>query len=66
MKVFKLARVEKDLTQKQLSESLGMSIATINRLENGIKSIEDLKVRDLRKICNALDLDITKVLKINN
>lgn len=58
----KIARVKKNLTQKQLSELLGMSIATVNRLETGNKSIDDIKVRDLKKICSALDLDIIDLL----
>lgn len=62
MKILKLARVKKDLTQKQLSELLGMSIATVNRLENGSKTIDDIRVRDLKKICSILDLDITNIL----
>lgn len=58
----KIARIKKDLTQKQLSELLGMSIATVNRLENGKKSIDDIKVKDLKKICSVLDLDIVNFL----
>ena len=63
MIIFKLARVKKNLTQKQLSELLGMSVATINRLETGNKSIEDMRIRDLRKICSTLSLDILELLK---
>lgn len=59
----KIARVKKNLTQKQLSELLGMSIATVNRLETGNKSIDDIKVKDLKKICSALNLDIAELLK---
>lgn len=62
MMSLKIARVKKNLTQKQLSELLGMSIATVNRLETGNKSIDDIKVRDLKKICSALDLDIIELL----
>lgn len=62
MVFLKIARVKKNLTQKQLSELLGMSIATVNRLETGNKSIDDIKVRDLKKICSALDLDIIELL----
>lgn len=66
MKSFKIARIKKDLTQKQLSEMLGMSIATVNRLENGSKLIDDIKVRDLKKICSALDLDVVEFIKKND
>lgn len=59
----KLARVKQNLTQKQLSELLGMSIATVNRLETGNKSIDNIKVRDLKKICSTLNLDIAELLK---
>ena len=65
MKVLKLARIRKGLTQQKLSSELGMSIATINRIENGVKSIDSIKVGDLRKICDILNLDIADVLKEN-
>ena len=66
MKSFKIARIKKDLTQKQLSEMLGMSIATVNRLENASKPTDDIKVRDLKKICSALDLDVVEFIKKND
>lgn len=63
MKTLKVARIRKGLTQQKLSRELGMSIATVNRIENGVKSIDSIKVGDLRKICNILNLDIADVLK---
>lgn len=63
MKILKVARIRKGLTQQKLSHELGMSIATVNRIENGVKSIDSIKVGDLKKICNILNLDIADVLK---
>lgn len=65
MKILKVARIRKGLTQQKLSRELGMSIATVNRIENGAKSIDSIKVGDLKKICNILNLDIVDVLKEN-
>ena len=31
----KLARIKKNLTQKQLAELVGVSVSTINRIETG-------------------------------
>ena len=64
MKIIKIARIKKDLTQKQLGELLKMSPATINRIETGIKPIESIKVGDLKRICNALDIDMQELLQI--
>lgn len=66
MRTFKLARVRKDLTQKELADLVQMSPATINQIETGIKSIESMRVRDLKKLCSALDLEISDVLQITN
>lgn len=62
MKFFKIARIKKDLTQQKLSEMTGMSIATINKIEKGTKSIDSMKVENLKKICEILDLDIIEVI----
>lgn len=64
IKILKIGRVKKGLTQKQLSEILGMSIATVNKIEKGTKSIDDMKVKDLKKLCKALDISINDVLNI--
>lgn len=62
MKFLKIARIKKDLTQQNLSEMTGMSIATINKIEKGTKSIDSMKVGNLKRICEILDLDITEVI----
>ncbi len=36
----KIARIKKDLTQKQLGELIGVSPATINRIELGKQSVK--------------------------
>ncbi len=62
MNILKVGRVKKGLTQKQLSEILGMSIATVNKIEKGTKSIDDMRVKDLKKLCEALDISTNDIL----
>ena len=50
------AREKSDLTQAELARRLGMSRATISRLENG--TIEELGVRKLALLCDRLGLVI--------
>lgn len=50
------ARKKSDLTQAELARRLGMSRATISRLENG--TIEELGVRKLALLCDRLGLEI--------
>lgn len=59
----KLARIKKELTQKQLAEMLGMSPSTINRIEVGKQDIRDLKLGTLEKIANALDISIVNLIE---
>ncbi|MGL5330195.1 MAG: helix-turn-helix domain-containing protein [Peptostreptococcaceae bacterium] len=62
MKTLKIARIKKDLTQKELAELTQMSPATINQIEKGSKSINAMRVRDVKKICDALDVDIHELI----
>lgn len=64
MKILKIARIKKDLTQKELSKLLGLSPATISQLESGDKAIDDMRVRDLKKLCSVLDVSIYDILKL--
>lgn len=48
----KVARAEKDMTQKQLSEAVGVSRQTINAIEKGEYNPT---IRLCRKICRVLD-----------
>ena len=50
------AREHSDFTQAELARRLGMSRATISRLENG--TIEELGVRKLALLCDRLGLEI--------
>lgn len=51
------ARRKAGTTQAELAKSLGMSRATISRIENGV--IEELGVRKLAQLCDRLGLEIT-------
>lgn len=54
--IIRAAREKSDLTQADLARRLGMSRATISRLENG--TIEELGVRKLALLCDRLGLEI--------
>ena len=55
----KLARIKKNLTQKQLAELVGVSSSTINRIETG-KQIT--KVDMLLKLAEILELSAEELL----
>ena len=49
------ARVEQNLTQKELAEKVGMNQADISKLENGTRN-PSLKV--LKKLANGLGMEL--------
>ena len=55
----KLARIKKNLTQKQLAELVGVSSSTINRIETG-KQIT--KVDMLLKLAEILEVSAEELL----
>ncbi|PIE00055.1 MAG: transcriptional regulator [Thiothrix nivea] len=54
--VIRDSRKEKQLTQSELSERLGMSRATLSALENG--TISELGIRKVLAICSVLGLEL--------
>lgn len=58
----KLARIKNGLTQKQLAELVGVSSATINRIETGKQVI---KVDMLNKLANVLKIPVNELLENN-
>ena len=58
----KLARIKKNLTQKQLAELVGVSVSTINRIETG-KQV--LRVDMLNNLVNVLEVPVNKLLDSN-
>lgn len=56
----KVARVIKGLTQRDLAELVGVSVATINRIETG-KQI--LKIDMLNKLANVLEIPVNELLE---
>jgi transcriptional regulator with XRE-family HTH domain len=50
------SRKEKQMTQAELSELLGMSRATLSALENG--TISELGIRKVLAICSVLGLEL--------
>ena len=58
----KLARIKKNLTQKQLAELVGLSSSTINRIETG-KQI--LKIDMLNKLAEILEIPVNELLQSN-
>lgn len=61
MNKIKKARLDKNLTQKQLSDMSGLSQAYINELENRKKVNPSIIVLD--KIAAALDISVTELLE---
>ena len=55
----KVARVKKNLTQKQLAELVGVSSSTINRIETG-KQV--LKLDMLLKLAEILEVSAEELL----
>jgi transcriptional regulator with XRE-family HTH domain len=53
------AREKNGLTQAEVARSLGMSRATISKLENA--TIQELGIRKIAKVCDRLGLDIVVV-----
>lgn len=53
-KTIRMARVAKKITQRQLVEKTGISLPTIVNIEHG----KDASIRVLKKLCEALDLEI--------
>lgn len=50
------ARKEKNITQQQLADMVGVSKPTISLMENGKQNIT---IELLCRICNALDVELT-------
>ncbi|CED92957.1 Helix-turn-helix [Romboutsia ilealis] len=57
----KLARIKKNLTQKQLAELVGVSSSTINRIETG-KQV--LKLDMLSKLAEVLEIQVNELLEV--
>lgn len=56
MKIIKIARIKKGITQIELANSLNMSVATINKIENNTIALDSIKLGSLKRICKALDI----------
>ena len=56
----KLARIKKDLSQKELGNMLGVSSATINRIELGKQNVTLSRLKDIAKV---LDVDMKEILE---
>ena len=56
----KLARIKKDLSQKELGNMLGVSSATINRRELGKQNVTLSRLKDIAKV---LDVDMKEILE---
>lgn len=52
-------RKDKNLTQEQLAEKLGVSYKSVSRWENG-KNMPDYSI--LKELCNILDIDVNEFL----
>lgn len=55
--MIKSIRTDKGISQSELARRSGISRVTINNIENGKQ--EDMKVETIRKIANALEVDVS-------
>ena len=60
MITIKIARIKRNLTQKQLGSLIGLSVSTINRLETGKQSA---KIDILTKIAESLEVQISDLIE---
>lgn len=56
------ARIKKEISQRELSKQTGISRSTLNDLING--KIKKVDIDDLRKIAEALDMSLQKLVKV--
>ncbi len=56
----KAARVNVGLTQKELAKLMNKSETTIINWEKG--SVEDIKIKDFKKLCEVLKVDINQLI----
>lgn len=61
---FKVQRVKKGLSQKDLAQKLGISPATICRLETGAKTVLDFRLRTIEKLADELELTMSEILAL--
>lgn len=64
MKLLKIARIKKGITQIELANSLNMSVATINKIENNTIALDSIKLGSLKRICKALDITSEEFISI--
>ena len=64
MKLLKIARIKKGITQIELANSLNMSVATINKIENNTITLDSIKLGSLKRICKALDITNEEFISI--
>lgn len=64
MKLLKIARIKKGITQIELANSLNMSVATINKIENNTIALDSIKLGSLKRICKALDITNEEFISI--
>ena len=56
MKLLKIARIKKGISQTELAKNLNMSVATVNKSENNTIALDSIKLGSLKRICKALDI----------
>ncbi|MDY3960971.1 helix-turn-helix transcriptional regulator [Romboutsia timonensis] len=64
MKLLKIARIKKGISQKELAKNLNMSVATVNKIENNNIALDSIKLGSLKRICKALDITSEEFISI--
>lgn len=57
-KELKKARIDKEITQAEISKCLGMNIATYNRKENGAREFTESEIKRVCEILGVQPQDI--------
>lgn len=61
-KELKKARIDKEMTQLEISKLAGMNVATYNRKENGLL---EFKESEIRKIAEILEMRVERLFFLN-
>jgi len=63
---FKRLRIQSGMTQKELSNALGMSIHTLRSYEKGSREFDSTDIATFIKTCLELNCEVSELLESND